>query len=248
MQEQKRFLEELSSEFKIEIEHVPIESILPERNLPEEVSKIKQLGGFFEDFVEILRQAAIVRYCAQHKVSKVILPEFSEMLSSRALSLLCKSRSVEIAQNCASSFRTEAGVLVGRPLHDTSNREMLFFARNNDLFRHVFNDCQTFEKNIQKVVVGSNFAKYIAEGSIGMLLDQFVEEVQGEYSSTSATILRTVDKLDFAGQPDSCSNCGHGFDSSKDLASLVQPGAKKSGETGGMLCSGCKIMFGMLEY
>ena len=85
-----------------------------------------------------------------------------------------------------------------------------------------------------------------------MLLDQFVEEVQGEYSSTCATILRTVDKLDFAGQPESCLNCGNGFDSSKDLASLVELQLKKNklieSENNDGLCSGCKIMYGMLDY
>lgn len=242
----------MSREFNIEIEHVPIESILPERDLQTEIRNIRLLGGFFEDYVELLRRAAILEYCSSRQVRKALLPEFSEMLSSRALGLLCKSRSVEIAQSCAAAFQTGDGLRVGRPLYDTSNKELLYFARNNGLFQFVFNDCQTFERNLQKVLAQSNFAKYIAEGSIGMLLDQFVEEVQGEYSSTSATILRTVDKLDFTGQPDACKSCGHGFDSSKDLASLVQPRVSQTEEddesAGAGLCSGCMIMFGLLDY
>jgi len=245
LKDQHEYLQRLSEKFNIEIDHIPIESILKKRNIQQEMQRIKSLGGFFEDYVEILRQCAIKEYCDQHEVSKAILPEFSEVLSSRALNLLCKSRSVEIAQSCASSYMLKDRIFIGRPLCDFTNKELLFFGRNHKLFDLVFNDSQTFEKNIQKVIGGSNFKKYIAEGSIGMLLDQFVEEVQGEYSSTCATILRTVDKLDFGGMPQTCFNCGHGFDGSKDLASLVEP---KESKTNNDICSGCKIMFNMLDY
>jgi tRNA(Ile)-lysidine synthase TilS/MesJ len=234
----------MSSAFDIEVEVVPIETVLGDRDIQKELGNIKTLGGFFEDYVEVLRQEGMTEYCKQRKVEKVILPEYSEQLSARALNLLCKSRSVEIAQSCAGCFKVDENIRVGRPLFDISKKELLFYSRNKGLFEHVFNDENTFEKNIQKVRTGSNFAKYVAEGSIGMLLEKFVEEVQGEYSSTSATILRTVAKLDLGGQPRVCPNCGHGFDPCKDLASLV----KSSKEPQKDMCSGCQIMFGLLDY
>lgn len=243
---QSEYLQKMSEEFKIEIEHIPIETILKDRDITAELKEIKLLGGFLQDYTDILRQEAIRKYCQMHKIKKAILPEFSEQLSTRALNLLCKSRSVEIAQSCAASFQLEPEIRVGRPLFDTSNKELLFYSRNKSLFGFVFNDSLTFEKNIQKVLAGSNFAKYIAEGSIGMLLEQFVEEVQGEYSSTSATILRTVGKLDLGGQPNVCVKCGHGFDRGKDLASLVKKEKESAEEQA--ICSGCQIMLNMLDY
>ena len=235
----------MSKFFNIQIEHIPIETILPSQNFDSDLSKIRKLGGYFEDYVEILRMEAIETYCNANQITKAILPENAEILASRALNLLCKSRSVEIAKMCSAKFVTEKGVCIGRPFYEISDREMLFFARNNDLFGFVINNSFTFEKNIQKVKCGSSFKKFIAEGSIGILLDQFVEEVQGEYSSTCTTLLRTVAKLDFSDLGTRCRVCRNCFDAENDLTSLVKV---KESEEERTVCSGCQIMFDELNY
>ena len=243
MRNQSEFLKRLENDLKIEIDHINVSDWV-KRDIPAEIKQIRKLGGLFEDYVEILRMETIRNYCNANKIQKVILPEIAEVLASRALNLLCKSRGSELTTNCGQKFQIE-DIKLGRPLFEINRRELLFFARKNGLFKYVINDSRTFEKNIQKVVTQKEFKKIIAEGSIGLLLDEFVNDLQGEYRSTCATLLKTVQKLDFSELENVCGSCSARYDPQTDLASLV---GKKRDKGQEKLCSACLIMFDQLNY
>lgn len=243
MTKQDEILNKIETDMKIEIKKIKIGDWV-NRDIQTEIKKIRQHGGLYEDYIEILRSEAIQNYTTHHKIKKAILPEIAEVLSSRALNLLCKSRGSELAKACGAKFAIN-DLLVGRPLFEINLREIQFFAKSHNLFQYVLNDSRTFEKNVQKIFTGKGYERVVGEGSIGILLDEFVSDLQGEYQSTCATLLKTVQKLDFGGEESSCGSCGASYDREKDLAKMV--GVVRNEEEVEM-CSACLIMFDKLNY
>jgi len=161
--------------------------------LSADFARLPVTGGYREDYVRILERRFLVQYCLKNGRSKIVLPENAEQLAARALKLLCKSRHSELVSQCSvsSKISRDGQVLTFvRPLAERSSREVLFYSKINKV---VDFGCGRYEWLSADHT--ARMQTLPGHGSINKLLMEFISDLQGEYLSTSSTILKTTEKI-----------------------------------------------------
>ena len=155
--------------------------------------RLPATGGYREDYIRILEHRFLVEYCLKNSRNKIVLPENAEQLAARALKLLCKSRHNELVPQCSiSSTLTRDGQVLTfvRPLAERSTREVLFYSKMNSVVNFA---CDRYEW--LSIDHTARMLTLPGQGSINQLLMEFITDLQGEYLSTSSTILKTTERV-----------------------------------------------------
>lgn len=167
-----KFMTHISGPYKI----LPIQDYHDIQQLAVEVLRISQIGGYREDYLSILRSKAIRSYMAANEYKKLILADNAQQLAVRSLKLMCKSRTNEISQECAETYTENFKgheQLIGRPLAEINDREVLYYLKINKLFDFAFDDLDGLKsENTAKL------SSLPGEGNINTLLADFVRNLQ----------------------------------------------------------------------
>ena len=188
-QENLKKVQNFFKTLNIETKILKLEDFYNLQEIQENLSKINSLGGYKEDYLKILEDTIITKTIKTECPTHIILPENSEQLATRSLKLLCKGRRTEIIKKCSPVYKLEKTTL-GRPLSDKTTKEVYFFTFYNKIINFAFEKFEWTDQFYSK-----RDLRQPGNGSMNVLLADFVKNLEMEYHSTSATILKTIGRL-----------------------------------------------------
>ena len=219
-----KFMEDIKASYKI----LSVEDYYDLNKLAEKMNNIAVVGGYRQDYLSIVKKNVIKTYMTTNDYDKVIISDNAQQLATRSLKLMCKSRTNEISQECSEKYieiYKDKELLIGRPLAEINDREILYYTKINNLFGYVFDDMEDLNNyNLKK------YSNLPGNGNMNTLLADFVRNLQGEFVSTASTILKTIKKVDddaYKANGYRCSVCLHHCLEYADIDKKI--------------CKGCKI-------
>lgn len=200
-------------------------------------------GGFRQEFLQALIRRKRALVCAG---KKLLLPDFAETCSIKALYLLSTCRQGDLLRECSPSFLTLEGGVEARPLIEFQERELLYFAYGFQLF---------------KFLAPTIVREEGEDETIFTLMSSFVTDLQGENFSTSSAILKTMERLAPPELPKTENFVEDFRGNSKKVKQALETKELEPSEEGtfkvcpmcamifeprdSALCKGCQIMFGL---
>ncbi|KAJ2725079.1 Cytoplasmic tRNA 2-thiolation protein 2 [Coemansia sp. Benny D115] len=134
-----------------------------------------------EAMLDAVKTELLVRLAQRANCQVLLLGDSATRLATKVVSLTCRGRGLSLPLETAAESTWFDGVVVMRPMRDFTAKEVGFFNRWTR----------------QPVVCVPTFTTGLPfRASIGRLAESFVAGLDGEFSSTVATVCRTVHKLE----------------------------------------------------
>ncbi|EGR32855.1 hypothetical protein IMG5_068780, partial [Ichthyophthirius multifiliis] len=164
----------------------------------------KNVASCQEDIVQFIKTQLYIEYAYKNNFNRIFLGSCGQRLASKIFSLFSKGRGgsadneiqfidwVEYEQmknffGSESEFQNKIGI--GRPLKDFLNKEVLNYLHLNDLLGFLVDRpyyiCENNKQN----------SKLPGFGNIDFIMENFIDNIQENFCSTTHTILHTSEKI-----------------------------------------------------
>jgi tRNA(Ile)-lysidine synthase TilS/MesJ len=173
------FREYLTSRYEFSVDTVKIEDEYPDiSNL---LIQRSERGSHREDLISDCIQNIILKYAQQRGYSKVLTGHSGSRIASCILADVCKGKGASISDWSLLKLHREEIQLI-RPMRE-------FLTKETELYIHL-ESISTLPK-----LPLANVTTLPGLGSIDLLIEDFLLNLQDKFPSTTHTILRTVSKL-----------------------------------------------------
>lgn len=191
----QEFLEKIVQKYQIPIFAIKLQDKI--ENLDQ---KLNLPGQAKSDLLYFMIHNLIIEFAKENGFDKVITGESASRVSTLVMSEICKGRGVSVSTFSAPTTTIE-GITIARPLRELLDKEVAIYQSLNDAIL------------LTKLPINQN-SNLPSGGSMDILIQDFLSNLQSKFPSTTHTLLRTATKLVPQGNiMEMCSICKHTKDS-----------------------------------
>ena len=181
----EKFLKDIKTRYEYPIITKTIQEIVP--NILERLPESAQERS---DLVYLLLHSSIISIAKEFGFTKIVTAESASRISALVLSGICKGSGVSVNQ-FSSPCSVENGISIGRPMRELLDKEVCLYQRLYNV----------------SLLTKFPISYSSGNGSIDVLVQDFLQNLQSKFPSTVHTLLRTAGKLVPAQTLEKCRIC-----------------------------------------
>ena len=191
---------------KLHVESIAERYKLTRDTAKELLSSCDDRGSSKEDIVSFMRESVIADAAKKLGFKHLLVGDNALRVASNTLTTMVKGRGLwfeSVAKVVAEFIPGNSDLMVCRPLKEFSSKEIYFYLHSNELTKYTMTRPHLTEFVTPKI------ASLPGRGNYTLVLDNFLETLQKDFSSTIFTVLKTSDrtKVGESNTDQKCSLC-----------------------------------------